>query len=148
METVFARCEVRTGLLLLLLERQETDPPPPPHEKGQLSCGCQGTSERNAVVCSVFNCQNTLRVAYKYQNGIFAKSKRTFSCYSAQVTIIVMKVKFHELLNNTYICIACQEHFLLLRFKLGDITKLVAYVQLKKKILKQSSNYTGLINDL
>jgi hypothetical protein len=46
-----------------------------------------------------------------------------------------MEVKFQELLNNTYICTAFQELFLLLiRFKLGDIGKLVAYEKLKKKI--------------
>ena len=60
-----------------------------------------------------------------------------------------MEVKFQELLNYTYICVAYQEHFLLLiRFKHGDIGKLVAYVQLEKQILKQSSNFTGEINDI
>ena len=107
MKTVFVRCEARTGLLLLLTERQadkywEYAPPPPPlPEKRQLSCGYQGASERSAVVCSVFKCQNTLCVAYKYQNDIFAKPKRTFWSYSVQVTIIAMGVKFQELLNNT-----------------------------------------------
>ena len=76
-------------------------------------------------------------MAYKYQNAIIVTHKRKFPFYRAQVSIIATEVKFQELLNNTYFCIVCKEHFLLLiRFKHGDIAELVAYVQLKKKNFK------------